>query len=271
MPLSAKLLVGVSLLLVIGLAFAAKYGSDSDSAQPKADSLTPNSYETPVSAPLSSALSLPLSPVVPEQVSTPFEQTESVYDWTTTGGVFIHSDLPGFSFAYPKNWTVEAVKTFFDPQSKGFTSHYYGDTKPCSDACMGVRLTSDNISVEFLFDLAIDDGGGICDDALAFEKVGDYSRISGPEGLYYSKTLVTNYREEYPERGVYELDGSLAEKGRIYQACVFFSGSDLLAPTPEAFVNAGAILAEFPRVIGSPDQSHLAEIDAIVQSIAGID
>lgn len=266
-------------ITLISLAFAAKYRSKSDSAQPKADSLTPNSYETPASAPLSAAL----SPTVLEQVSNPFEQIEAANDRATTRGVFTHQNLPGFSLQYPGEWAV-AIKEFKEEDPSGSLHPYYFPT--CHDRCMSLRITKAQTGLQLFFQLAQDNSYFMCSNKAEVTKVNDkWDRIRYEvpvenliTGIYYSTNVTVNERIGSPSQPEdMSVDGVRQTlTGEAFNVCDYTSGNRLNQAPQETVWGDYApsefsILMEKPRVLGIPSAEELQTIDQMVMSIEGVE
>jgi hypothetical protein len=197
-------------------------------------------------------------------------------------GKFAHEDLPGFSFEYPVDWVIEINPFHID------TPEYFGDIElyptyardsGCGIRCMSVKLSKNNIDIYLIAHLSYDFGGKYCSNTKSFESLDDgWYRIENPNGYYYSTNLVKDktISEEEAFLGAF-VDGEVQRLagGETFIFCDYYPGSWLVAEPSVAEWGTGLADArlwlEKPKVIGSPDEVLLAEIDEIMMSIQGIE
>lgn len=227
------------------------------------------------SQPVISSTSKQPSPIAivspsPSQTQTPSPLATQITSSTDT---FSHNFLPGFTFEYPKGWSL-TTKPFGVKDPQGFTTTYF---PTCHERCMGVQLSGvRNASLHLIFDAAFDDAGLKCSNRVDFTAVGNgWYRIKDSSGYFYSRNVEldeTFGQSNFPPLGTISDEWSVVENTN-YKICVHGNGNFL---KQYSFVEAGLegkgvpIMMEFPLIKGTPDSTSLKQIDPVVASIKGL-
>lgn len=187
--------------------------------------------------------------------------------------IFSHKFLPGFTFEYPRGWSL-TTKPFGVKDPQGFTTTYF---PACHESCMGVQLSAArNVSLHLVFDVAFGDTGLRCSNRVDFTAVGNgWYRIKDSSGYFYSLNVEldkTLGQGNFPPLGTINDEWSAVEN-TSYKICVLGSGNFL---KQYSFVEAGLegrgvpVMMEFPVIKGTPDSLFLKEVDQVVASIKGL-
>lgn len=189
--------------------------------------------------------------------------------------VFQHKYLSGYSFNYPVDWKI-TIKEFKTTDDKGFDPTYASN---CDEVCMGTRLSKNNVSLEFIFDVAFDDMGTKCSNTVNYTKLANkWFRFEDSTGIYYHNQVSLNYNtgdNGGPKFGGVNDEWSYVDN-TTYKICIHMTGtflekhSDLEGIDNISTDGKTPILMEMPQVKGKPSKLLLTEIDQIILSIKGL-
>jgi len=190
--------------------------------------------------------------------------------------------MTGFGIQYPVDWNI-TVKEFDENVSRGFVSQYFNQV-PCQENCMGVRLSREDVALEMVMVQAYDDNvGDRCSNTVRFEEVGSgWYRLHTKDDVYYSQNVAigrsaAEVSQDIAPNSLNEAFGSIEDEwsyreGIDYAICDQNTGTTVggLMYSDEHDLPAMVVL-EKPRVVGIPEVDAWPIIDAMVQSIEGIE
>lgn len=178
--------------------------------------------------------------------------------------------LPTFSFWNPDGWDI-LIKDFGKKDNYGFRTNYFLD---CHEYCMGIRLSKENVELEFIFNRALDDHGYACSENGLVE----YTRIN--DNWYQLREFPKTSSEEEPTYLYtqnffsHKVITTYSEEGEkiTNESCVS-GGLMFLNLENVDFKNIpyhdGGIGLEHPRLYGEPNETLLQEVWQIINSISG--
>jgi hypothetical protein len=191
----------------------------------------------------------------------------------STDITFPHENLPGFNLNLPTNWNVN-IKQFGEATDEDYITNY---TDKCSESCMGVQLSQENVSLNLVFDVAFDSNGVKCSNTVEYKQLNkDWYRVKDSKGYFYSSSVSLNHNFSN-KNGPFPY-GSVNDEWSVvpntdYNICVYGFGEFLKEYSPylEEYNDGGSpILLEFPRIKGNPTEQQLNQLDSIISSITGL-